>query len=106
MLRHIRANILHPSECNITYNVLHSQLSTNGCRVVGDTQNEAKECVQRVRHVPAESAIYQVDDKVPDTPQDGNAFVKHGVVVAIHGHESKGYGASVVEVVNGVPSVG
>jgi hypothetical protein len=79
-IRHMYCTILY----NTLYNVLHSQFSTNRCRVVGDSQNEAKGRVQRVRHVPTEPAIHQVDDKVPYTPKDGYAFVKDGVVVVIN----------------------
>jgi hypothetical protein len=61
--------------------------------------------VQRVRHVPTEPAIHQVDNKVPYTPKDGNAFVKDAVVVVIHRYESKRNGTPVVQVVKGIPSV-
>ena len=84
---------------------IHAQLSTEWCRIVGDSQYQTKDGMGQVSGILPISTIHHVDQKVPSGPENRNPFIEHRVVIEIHGYQAQNYGSVVVKAVKGVPSM-
>ena len=67
---------------------IHAQGPQRGVGVIGNSQREAENRMQRVRAVESNCAIQQIDDEIGQGPQYADAFIENNVVVEIQRYPS------------------
>jgi hypothetical protein len=84
---------------------IHAPSLQDGHVEAAQSQTETEQCVEKVNDIPSSPRIDQIDTKVPNGPEDGNALAKDTVVVVIHGRESQNDGSAIVKIVQRIPSM-